>query len=345
MNSYPIEKIAILRFSSLGDVVLAACIFKHLRNAFPRAQICFITGEPYSELFIGNHMIDKVISVPLDGSLKEEMSAFKQLWISDFDLIIDLHDNLRSNWLKHILVPQRIITWDKARTERINQLRGKENLQHTERRPVKPVWQRYLDTLKTIGIHIESGYKLENPILPVSAAPEVLQSHGLNPDKAIGIAFGSRHFTKRWMIDRYAELAVALSDNGNNIILFGADSEYYDGDAIRRDNPRIWNACGLPLPDVARVAATCQLVISNDSGVAHLAEAVSTPVLVIFGGTHLVLGFGPCLPESKALSLNLSCSPCHLHGRSSCPLKHFNCMKNLSTETVLQETLNTLSSL
>jgi heptosyltransferase-2 len=89
------------------------------------------------------------------------------------------------------------------------------------------------------------------------------------------------------------------------------------------------------LPLAAALLSRAKVLLSNDSGLMHLAEAVGTPVVALFGSTVPDLGFRPWRPESRVLGVDLPCRPCHVHGRKSCPLGHFECMRGLAVERAL----------
>jgi heptosyltransferase II len=324
------EHIGIFRFSSLGDTVLAASVIKPLRERFPSTKITFVTGENYTPIFKYINELNDVIGIPLGGTLNDELLSFHCLWSADFDLIIDLHNKLRSKLLKHTLAPTHYITWDKAREARLSQIKFRKNYNPIT---VIPTYQRYLDTLKQFNIDASATFIPDN-LLNVEPSDTLLTQYSLEPDNTISIAFGAKHYTKRWIFNYFKDLILLLSKANYRIVLLGSEIEFLDGEELRGNNDDVLNLCGEPLDIIEQICAASKLVISNDSGIAHLAEAVGTPVAMIFGSTSPVLGFGPRLVKSKAISLNLKCSPCHLHGRAECLLKHFDCMNNLKPDIV-----------
>ena len=163
---------------------------------------------------------------------------------------------------------------------------------------------------------------------------DLLRRDGVAPgERLIALAPGSVWATKRWPY--YRELAEQLSDAGRIVVVGGRDDASLALE-IRTAVPNAVDATGvLPLLGSAELIGRCAVIVTNDSSPLHLASAMGTPTVAIFGPTVPDFGFGPLAPFSVAVGHEtLSCRPCHRHGPRRCPLGHFRCMRELTADVV-----------
>ena len=166
----------------------------------------------------------------------------------------------------------------------------------------------------------------------------LLQSHHVEPgERLIALAPGSVWATKRWPY--YAELARALAQSGR-IVIVGGPGDRALAKEILAAVPNAIDATGaLPLLASAELIGRCAVIVTNDSAPLHLASAMGTPTVAIFGPTVPEFGFGPLAPMKVVIGHeSLACRPCHRHGPKRCPLTHFRCMRELSVEAVAERT-------
>ncbi|MGH7675398.1 MAG: lipopolysaccharide heptosyltransferase II [Gemmatimonadales bacterium] len=172
-----------------------------------------------------------------------------------------------------------------------------------------------------------------------TAADRMLREHGVTRP-FVALAPGSIWGTKRWPY--YGQLAAALVSRGVAVAVVGAPEDAPLGDGViaaaRAAGGSAVNACGqLPLRASAAVIAEAEALVTNDSAPLHLAQAVETPTVAIFGPTVPAFGFGPRGPRDHAIGLDgLGCRPCHAHGPPVCPLGHHLCMQALRVEDVMR---------
>jgi heptosyltransferase-2 len=154
-------------------------------------------------------------------------------------------------------------------------------------------------------------------------------------ERMIALAPGSVWATKRWPY--YTELARALSADGRIVIVGGAEDSSLALE-IRSAVPDAVDATGaLPLLASAELIGRCSVIVTNDSAPLHLASAMGTPTVAIFGPTVPDFGFGPLAPSRVVVGHEtLTCRPCHRHGPRRCPLTHFRCMRELTPELVAE---------
>jgi heptosyltransferase-2 len=172
---------------------------------------------------------------------------------------------------------------------------------------------------------------------------ELLVAHNAADQRLIALAPGSIWATKRW--PGFPALARSLASQGR-IVVIGGESDRDLAAAIRDDSPRAIDATGrLSLLASADLIGRSALLVTNDSLPQHLASAMGTPTVTIFGPTVPGFGFGPLAPKSVAVGHDsLPCRPCHPHGPPACPLGHHLCMRDLAPPTVLTHALRVLAA-
>ena len=171
-----------------------------------------------------------------------------------------------------------------------------------------------------------------------SVVDELLRSRGVEPgERLIALAPGSVWATKRWPY--YEQLARAIADAGRIVVVGSADDRALAAEIVSAVPGAVDTTGALPLLASADLIGRCAVLVTNDSAPLHLASAMGTPTVAIFGPTVPEFGFGP-LAQAKAVlgHESLACRPCHRHGPRRCPLTHFRCMRELSAELVAERT-------
>jgi heptosyltransferase-2 len=330
-----VEKILIIRFSSLGDIVLTTPVIKSLREKFPQSKIFFLTKSQYQDLLKNDPHIFSLIKFDpkekhpgISGFFKliQELKAF------EFDLVVDLHANLRSFLIRHLLKTELKIKYDKRWLARFL-------LVHFKFIKVKPMHtvNSYLGALKKIGVNSSE----KDPEIFLDREGEnflkdfLIEKNIEKDDIVVGIHPGARWETKRWDEEKFTQVCQILNQKPKvKIILFG---DQKDQEVIDRINPqgegrKLFKAVNLPLNKFMSLVGRCDCFITNDSGPMHIASALGVPVVAIFGPTHPKLGFSPRGPENIVLTANVKCSPCSLHGEKNCHKKSRLCMDLIQPE-------------
>jgi heptosyltransferase-2 len=303
-------KILVIRFSSLGDIILSFTLLRKLRRQFPKAKIDFATKPEYREAVDLCGIADEIL-VPKSGlsALRDEISMRK------YDLILDIHNNRKSIYVSAFNA-DRINRVKKDRFKKFLLVNGKINL-FSE---IIPVYKKYLlaarELLGENDMNFESSELKFNEI----SVPE---------KRYIVIAPSSKHFTKTYPVNKFISLINSLNDI--EVVLVGSDSETDKSicSKIENDCNCVVNYCGrLELKELVCVVMRSDLVISNDSAIMHLAEALNKKVVAIFGSTVKEFGFYPQLQTTKLFEQNgLTCRPCSHIGLPECPIVSFDCME------------------
>lgn len=335
-----VEHILVIRFSSLGDILLTAPALRALRTRFPVSHIDLLVASEYQEAARLIPGPNRVLAFDRSQGFSELLRLRGKL-SRCYHVVVDLQNNFRSAFLRTFLFP---IMWVKARRYRLRRwlmIQFKWNLY----REIRPVPVRYLDAVEMLGCH-DDGQGLELAI-------ESIQPRGTNDatdfDKLESSLYavlspGAKHFTKRWPAERWIELGQMLRESGRAVYVLGAASEHELVTNITGGIPQSIPVIGMPVQNVALILRHAQVAVTNDSGIMHLAAGVDTPLVSIFGSTVREFGFGPYTDKSIVIEHELPCRPCTPFGRSACPKGHFRCMNDTTAAMVfskLQELIPT----
>ncbi|MBK9248195.1 MAG: glycosyltransferase family 9 protein [Ignavibacteria bacterium] len=335
------QSICIIRISSMGDIVLASPLFRILRTAFPKARIDVVVAERFVELVENNPHISNVIALRTDegitGILQQSREARKSLTSHNYDIVLDLHVNIRS-WFFRQLLGKKTYLVDKFRKQKKDLVERKLGLG----RHFSTISERYIHTAPSLGIENDKkGLELwlpEEKKLDYYPPERRKSPKGIIPQR-IAIAPGARHFTKRWLPNRFAEVAMELSKKyGAEIVLLGGIDDQFQCDEVKNlMTIPVIDATGLgSIIDTVRILDTCDLIICNDSGIMHIAAARQIPVCAIFGSTVREFGFAPFRVRNTVVEANVECRPCTHIGLAKCPQGHFKCMNLVTVENILQ---------
>jgi heptosyltransferase-2 len=319
------RSILIVRYSALGDVVLATTILEPLRARFPNARIEWVTDTPYAPLLEGLPELAAVHRLTREGPSSALATAARLR--GRFDFAIDLQNKLRSAVVARSAAPLRASFRRRTALRAVLSLFGSDP-------PLQRAHQTrlYAEALAPLGTFEPGRLKISLSPQARALAEDALQGV---PAPAVAIAPGARWATKRWPAERFAAVADALAAEGCAIVLCGGPGDR-DAFATFRAATRAKVAADLsflPVDALAAAIARVQLLVACDSGPVHLAAAVGTPTLALFGPTSTER-WGPP-PPGRALALGLACAPCSNHGGDFCPEGHHRCLADLAPEAVL----------
>ncbi|MBI1221284.1 MAG: glycosyl transferase [Bacteroidetes bacterium] len=325
--------ILIIRFSSIGDIVLSSPVMRCLKNAYPDCHISYVTKKGYAKLLEANPYVDRILSLDDNWtSLKQELKN------NSFDYIFDLHHNLRSKRLVRGLSGE-YYAFRKLNPEKWLLVNFKIN-----RLPKIHIVDRYLATTKCLAIEYD-GLGLDFFIPETTTLPAL-------PDRPfVAVAIGGQHRTKRMPLIKLIELIEHIN---SPLVLLGGkeDKEVADELCQKLPDQSILNYCGaISLNQSALILTKAKGLATHDTGMMHIAAALDVPIISIWGNTVPEFGMYPFYPKSSAGARNakifevngLKCRPCSKIGYDSCPKGHFNCMNLQQTELIAQA-LNRLPS-
>jgi len=314
-------KYLIIRFSSIGDIVLTSPVIRCLKNQTEGAEIHFVTKNRFACLVNENPYIDKVHL--LTGNLNELIVRLKK---ENFDYIIDLHHNLRSSRIKSRL-KSPAFTFNKLNIEKYLLVNFKIN-----RLPDKHIVDRYLETLSVFDVTNDGAgldfFIPENETFNLSELPETHQNGYL------AFVIAGTWETKKLPAGKVAEICNRIPFP---VILLGGQLESEEGEKIAAfTGDNVLNLAGkISLNKSAGLVRDARVVLTNDTGLMHIAAAFKKKILSFWGNTVPQFGMYPynAHPASAMLEVaGLKCRPCSKLGYHSCPKKHFRCMEAQNVE-------------
>lgn len=311
-------KYLIIRFSSIGDIVLTSPVPRLLKTQIKDAEIHFLTKLQYKQVVSNNPYIDKIWLY--DHNMT---SLLKELKKQEFDYIIDLHNNIRTFRIKNSL---RMLSFTFKKLNIAKWLMVNFKIDYL---PKIHIVERYLETLKLFDIQ-DDKKGLDYFIAPEDEfLPQFVTS--ILPEKYIALCIGGQYYTKRMPAEKLAELCNMIS---YPVVILGGKEDFSEAEKIcsLTNNQSIINLSGrLSLNNSAFIVRDALLVITHDTGMMHIAAAFKKDIISIWGNTIPEFGMFPYMAgeDSKIAEVKgLSCRPCSKIGFNKCPKSHFRCMKD-----------------
>lgn len=315
----------VIRFSSLGDVVIATAAVEALKRKFPDCSVTFLSKDLYGGLFSFDSRIEKFIGI--QGT--ESPSDIAVMAEGPFDAVIDIHDSLRSRVVSSFLKSPL-----KLKVRKHSVLRRLMVFSRGIYRHKFDTLGSITETLKSLGINTVSMPKL---IVSDELAERTFIETVRSSKPVIGIAPGAKHSTKIWTLASYASFADRLYDRGFLPVFLGNIDDESIIAVIRKrmNNESALASFKYGLAETAALISRLKGVIANDSGLMHVAGALGIPVVGIFGPTHPDLGFWPGYNPGAFIHSGEKCSPCSVHGEAPCRMERPYCMEKITPDYVL----------
>ena len=323
----PLKKILIIRFSSIGDIVLTTPVIRCIRKQLPDAVIHYLTKEKFKQVLEQNPYIDHIYTIKKDVD-----EVLLDLIGEKYDFIVDLHNNIRT-WRVKMALHSPSKAFNKINLQKWIRVNLKINIL-----PAVHIVDRYLDSAKPLGI-INDGQGLDFFLDPEKSEtrlslPEEFQN------RYIAIVIGGQHATKMYPVDQLVELCRDLKEN---IVLLGGPDDAQNGALISKEaGIHVFNACGnFSIMESAWLLAGSSHVVSNDTGLMHIAAALRKDITSVWGNTIPEFGMSPYFSiGSNAINKmievkGLNCRPCSKIGYRKCPKGHFKCMKEIKPQTII----------
>jgi ADP-heptose:LPS heptosyltransferase len=321
-------KILVVRFSSIGDIVLTTPVLRALKKQLEDCEIHFLTKSSFRSVIQHNEFIDKVITI--DESIKEVTKTLKD---EKYDWVIDLHNNIRTKSLKFRLgrpskkFPK--LHWKKWKLVKFKK----------DEMPNIHVVERYFQAVEHLGVKPDN----QPCDFPIPESESInLKEYTLEGKRFCAVVVGAKFKTKQLPVQKLIEII-----NGIDlpVILIGGpdDKVLADELMIGLSRPDVYNSCGKhSILGSASILKQSAQVLTNDTGMMHIASCYDVPIISVWGNTVPSLGMYPYRPEDKSsFSIHevegLNCRPCSKIGYASCPKGHFDCMLKQNTEGIVKD--------
>lgn len=329
------KSITIVQTAFIGDIALALPLASTIKHYAPNTTVNFVSTPISAEMVALNKDIDNIIPYDkrnLHKGLRGISHLSSELKALSTDCIITAHRSARSSVLTYLAKPKFSVGFDRNALSFLYSKIVKYN----------PDIHEVDRNLSLLSVFEDKTNEIK-PNLQFSNIEREFYDK-LNIDKTkpiICVAPGSVWFTKRWLPERFAELSKKLLDLTPNLFIIGAkaDIEY------TKEMSGI-NLCGITsIPQTIYLLSNSNLLISNDSSPIHFAGLVDCPTIAIFGATSPKFGFGPRGKNDVVVEDNsLKCKPCRIHGSKKCPLGTFDCMRNISANTIYNKAIAVISA-
>ena len=320
-------KFLIIRFSSIGDIVLTTPVIRCLKKQVPDAEVHFLTKSSFLPVVEHNPYIDKIHLLAHSWELMIE-----ELKTENYDYIIDLHHNTKTLRVKSAL-KVKSYSFYKLNIEKYIYTSVKLNIL-----PKVHIVDRYLKTVESFGVK-NDGEGLDYFIAKEeeTKGEDIPASHSAG---YVACVIGAALGTKQWPVHKWKEFCRQLN---HPVILLGGPEDVAAGNEIAAvDDIKVYNACGkFRLNESADLVKKAKLVVANDTGLMHIAAAYKKPIISLWGNTVPSFGMTPhygsgMVPNTIVQVNKLWCRPCSKIGYKKCPLGHFKCMEKIEVEQVLQ---------
>ena len=318
------KKFLIVRFSSIGDIVLTSPIVRNLATAYPEAEIHFLTKPSFAPLVEQNPNVSNVHVLPDTWS-----DLIQTLRKEKFDHVLDLHNNLRT-WRLSLSLRVPVSRFPKMNWQKYWIVRRKRS----PASPLPHIVERYGAVLPAVGAELDDqGLDIFYPAELDTWASATLKKLEPSP---LAVVLGATFRTKRWPIFHFLE---TLNQLNRPVVLLGGKDAISEREELMKDlTVPVFDAVNrFSLLEATALLNQCDEVLTHDTGFMHIAAALGKKVYSIWGNTIPAFGMTPYKTESVIFENNdLDCRPCSKIGFDVCPKGHFRCMKEITPERVVR---------
>lgn len=309
------QKILIIRFSSIGDIILTSPVIRCVKQQ-TGAEIHFLTYSKFIDIILANPYIDRVIAVD-----RLNANLIISLRRENYHLLIDLHKNLKTLIIKNLLL-KKSISFKKLNLQKWVLVNFGIDLM-----PDKHLIDRYFEALRSISI-VDDGQGMDFFYeVNIDRQTELLS---LLPKRYLCLVLGGTYLTKRIPATKCSEI---ITSSHLPVVLLGGNDVEKEAGSLQALHPRVINLVGkLSLHESAFCIDKSSGVITGDTGLMHMAAALKKPIAMVWGGTSPEIGMYPYYGKNNQnLSIHyrvtgLNCQPCSKIGKNRCPKGHFDCM-------------------
>ncbi|MDR2026726.1 MAG: glycosyltransferase family 9 protein [Prevotellaceae bacterium] len=342
-----ILKILVIRLSAMGDVAMTAPVLYSFINKYPHIKLSVLSQKSYAPFFNSPKIYFAGIELKYYEGLKGLYSLFKILRKERFDLVLDLHDVLRSNILRFFFrfIGVKVFVIDKGRKDKRALTRRKNKIL----RPLKTTIERYADVFREAGFDVnpdlnslyETGSNISDKVTAILPNEKNAVSVGIAPFAA--------HQGKIYPLEKMAEVIEYLSIKGFNLFLFGSNAEKLQLQEWESKFPHCISVAGkFTLKEELQLIGKLDLMLSMDSANMHLASLVGTAVVSVWGATHPYAGFtGWRQSPDNIVQIDKHCRPCSIYGNKNCYRTDFPyaCMREISPSAIIEKIMSVIGEL
>ena len=317
-------KVLIVRFSSIGDIVLTTPVVRCLKQQLKNVELHYLTKKKFFTVIEHNKYVDKFYTI--ENSTNEVINDLKK---ENYDYVIDLHHNIRTLKLKFAL-GKKSYSFDKLNWEKFLIVTFK-----LDKLPNKHIVDRYFDTVKPLGIINDNKgldyFIAQKDVVHITEALPVNFQNGYHV-----LVVGGSYYTKQIPINKLLEIC---GKSSKPLVLLGGKEDHQTGEQVwQQHKDTTINFCGkLNLNQSASIIQQAQKVITSDTGLMHIAAAYKKETISLWGNTIPEFGMGPYLAGENSHILEvkgLSCRPCSKLGYKKCPKGHFKCMNEIQIPAI-----------
>ncbi|MGP8216813.1 MAG: glycosyltransferase family 9 protein [Bacteroidia bacterium] len=317
--------ILIIRFSSIGDIVLTTPVLRCIKKQSQPAEVHYLTKKIFLPAIESNPYIDKIYTIEKDVS-----EVIEELKKENYDFVVDLHHNLRSMQVKRGL-KKPSESFPKLNVEKWLKVNFK-----IDKLPNVHIVDRYFEAVKSLNIK-NDGEGLDYFIPPADEV-NISTLPASHQNGYIGFVTGARHYTKQ--LPEHKIISICKLINSPIVLLGGKEDAEKAKHIEEAVGNNIYNACGkYNLNQSASLVKQAKKIITHDTGLMHIAAAFKKDTISVWGNTIPEFGMYPYMPGANSHIVevkNLSCRPCSKIGYKACPKKHFKCMEEISEEDIVR---------
>lgn len=335
------SNILLIRFSSLGDLVLTTPIYRELRKVYPNSRLTLLTSEGFGRVLENNPHLDEIIYHHRKETRNDLENLIDQLRLQKFDLIYDIHNSLRSRWIgwqlkRHAPKPEHWLI-EKRTLARELQIRFGWG-QFFNGKSQREQW------LEPLRRHHTGALSTKTELFPSVADKNYvkawLNQNDLQDKPFVCIGASASFPLKCWPLQNFKQLIENIIQSGISVVLVGTNGEIETEELAEyfRGSQNVFCAAGMfTILQSAALLEMANAVVANDTSIIHLAEAMRTPSIALFGPTVKEFGYAPMLAQSRLMETDLAlrCRPCSRTGKGTCKNREQQiCMYSISTQKV-----------
>lgn len=335
------SNILLIRFSSLGDLVLTTPIYRELRKVYPNSRLTLLTSEGFGRVLENNPHLDEIIYHHRKETRNDLEKLIDQLRLQKFDLIYDIHNSLRSRWIgwqlkRHAPKPEHWLI-EKRTLARELQIRFGWG-QFFNGKSQREQW------LEPLRRHHTGALSTKTELFPSIADKNYvkawLNQNDLQDKPFVCIGASASFPLKCWPLQNFKQLIENIIQSGISVVLVGTNGEIETEELAEyfRGSQNVFCAAGMfTILQSAALLEMANAVVANDTSIIHLAEAMRTPSIALFGPTVKEFGYAPMLAQSRLIETDLAlrCRPCSRTGKGTCKNREQQiCMYSISTQKV-----------